>query len=228
MTLSMGVDSEGPSVMGARLYINCKPSSGTWALALRRMTTMLDGNDDSKLQNGGILQLKELLKRKGQGKCLVEHMRPDHHMRTMRHETAGFFTYRITKQFPMSQGFSGLFFESCGGGQRRQELAMEFQEAISFHEVTSALVAAGLNVDIEIASSEEAQKKILGKNGVKAWYVVNSMQTGPRDANNDVSLPTSLPTLLSSRKTMEKEGKCQGTERAAEDTLHNECRTSSL
>merc|ERR1719359_480483 len=73
-----------------------------------------------------MLQLKELLKRTKQGKCLVEHMRPDHHMKQMK-ETAGFFTYRITKQFPLSQGFSGLFFESCGGIQRREELSMEFQ-----------------------------------------------------------------------------------------------------
>jgi len=221
MALSIGVDSEGRSVTGARLYINCKPSPGTWALALRRMTTMLDGNDDKDLQNGGMLQLKELLKRKQQGKCLVEHMRPDHHMRTMRGDTAGFFTYRITKQFPMSPGFSGLFFGSCGGIQQREELSMEFQEAFSFHEVAAALVSAGLDVDIEIASSEEAQKKILGKNHVKAWYVVNSMQTAPVDTNKDISFPTLLTSFTSVslpvRKTMEQEGKCQRTERAAEE-----------
>jgi len=211
------IASEGQSVTGARLYINCKPSSGTRALPI----SIFDGNYDNDLQNGGMLQLKELLKRTKQGKCLVENLRPDPHCETTnKTKTAGFFTYRVTKQFPRSQGFSGLFFQSCGGTQRHEELSMELEEALSSHEVTAALASAGLDVDIQIASSEEAEKEILRKHGVKAWCVVNSMQTGPIQPPIDTNeaMDVSLPTLLASGvQNYGKEGKCQWRERAAKD-----------
>jgi len=199
------VQSEGRSVKGARLYINCKPSSGTWTLPVStHLRGMFDGNDDNELQIGGMLQLKELLKRKKQGKCLLEHMRPE--------ETTDFFTYRITKQFPLSQGFSGLFFESCGGDHQHEELSMEFQEALNYREVTAVLFAAGLDVHIEIAGSVEAERAILEKHGVKTWNVAKSMHTDTNETK-DVSLPTllsnSASVSLPVRKTMEKKGKCQ-------------------
>jgi len=113
-------------------------------------------------------------------------------------------------------GLSGFFFASCGSAQH-EGLAMEvarrkLQEALSSHEVAAALATAGLDVDIEIASSEEAERAILAKHGIKAWIAANSMQTGPIDTSKakDVSLPTllgrSAPVSLPVCKTMEKEG----------------------